>query len=1270
MKPMTQRRQRPRIEAPPRRLPRALRRLRRWLGYSLAGLVILAGLCVALASQLLPLLANHPQAVADWLTAQAGRPVALSGLRAAWTRQGPKFDLDGLRIGAGGERLDIGRAELQLDLYAGLFPGKPLTSLQLTGLELDLVRDADGRWQLLGLDRSAPEQTAGNPLKQLDGLGELLLHQARLRLRDERRGLRFELPRIDARLRAAGDAMRIGLRAQRDGGAPLTLVLALDAGRGDGHGYLGSERVELADWRALLPFDSSALAAGQLDGGVWFSLSGGEVDAVEFALALSGLRLDASADAEDPATAAADQLALPSLALGGRWHRTLDGWRLGMDLPWPQGQKSHAAVERSGDRLQVEAADWPLAPFALVAAHWPGIAVPMRQWLAEAAPRGSLQGLRGEWRDGRLHWVDGRVEQFGFAAVDDTPGIDGLALAFGGNAAGWTIEPLGTPLTLDWPPALRAPEQIALHGRLQLFRDAEAQWALDIEALDIRGEDYGVELAGGLLFDGGAPSASLRAAVAPGPAVAAKRWWIRHKMPAGTVEWLDEAIEDGWIERGAMVLQGDLDDWPFDQAEGRFEAEADLRDVRLRFRPDWPVAEGLAGNARFIDDGMLIEMSGQILALQARHALGRIAEFDHPLLELQVSADGSGPAMLELLRQSPLQASHGEHFDGLTIGGRGQIELDLQIPLDTELGEPQVRGLVQLEAAALADTRWGIAFEQASGPVRFSERGVAAEGLEVRFGDQPGRFDLAIGSFSADPGHAAEARLQGRFEPRTLLAAQPAVEWLQPFMIGASEWLLELAVPIDSDSVPTRLRVRSDLVGTRLALPAPLAKSAAVQMPLDLAIDLPSERGKLELKLGELLRLYGRLSDDGRFDGVAAFGAVAAVERPERGLRVVGQVPVLDIGGWAGLALATGDGEGLIADLDLAAGEIDLLERNFSETRLRLSRAADGSARLAVDGVPLQGTVDLPPEGLRALRGITGRFDRLHWPEARPGAVSFSAGDPAAIPPLHFWVGDLRIGESRLGEARLETFPVEQGMRIERFETRSPALELFARGDWTREGLRQRSTFALDFTAQDLGAMLRALGFEALVEGGQTLAKLQATWPGAPTGFSLEEIDGSLEVSVGRGRIPEVDPGGAGRVFGLLSLSEIPRRLALDFSDFFRAGLAFTRIEGSFTLDDGNALTDDLRIDGPAAEIRIRGRTGLKAQDYQQTMEVLPRAGSVLPIVGALAGGPAGAAIGAVAQAVLSRPFKQFTRTLYSVEGSWKEPMIEVLEKGPARGEP
>mgnify|MGYP006164930373 CR=1 FL=1 len=140
----------------------------------------------------------------------------------------------------------------------------------------------------------------------------------------------------------------------------------------------------------------------------------------------------------------------------------------------------------------------------------------------------------------------------------------------------------------------------------------------------------------------------------------------------------------------------------------------------------------------------------------------------------------------------------------------------------------------------------------------------------------------------------------------------------------------------------------------------------------------------------------------------------------------------------------------------------------------------------------------------------------------------------------------------------------------------------------------------------------------------------------------------------------------SGRVLGLISLAEIPRRLSLDFSDFFEKGFGFNTMQGEFVFADGRASTDLLQINGPAAEIRVSGSTDLRAQQYDQRIEVLPKAGGVLPAIGAIAGGPVGAAVGAVAQAVLQKPLKQAARTVYRVTGPWKEPVIEVMERGAA----
>lgn len=137
----------------------------------------------------------------------------------------------------------------------------------------------------------------------------------------------------------------------------------------------------------------------------------------------------------------------------------------------------------------------------------------------------------------------------------------------------------------------------------------------------------------------------------------------------------------------------------------------------------------------------------------------------------------------------------------------------------------------------------------------------------------------------------------------------------------------------------------------------------------------------------------------------------------------------------------------------------------------------------------------------------------------------------------------------------------------------------------------------------------------------------------------------------------------AGRVLGLLGVTQLRRRLSLDFSDFFAKGFAFDRVQGNAQLSQGTLRTEDLVMKGPAADIHLRGSTDLRLQRFDQTVDVLPKSGGLLTAVGALAGGPVGAAVGAVANAVLDKPMQGLGAKTYRVTGPWSSPKVETLDR-------
>ncbi|MET0232564.1 MAG: AsmA-like C-terminal region-containing protein [Rhodanobacteraceae bacterium] len=262
------------------------------------------------------------------------------------------------------------------------------------------------------------------------------------------------------------------------------------------------------------------------------------------------------------------------------------------------------------------------------------------------------------------------------------------------------------------------------------------------------------------------------------------------------------------------------------------------------------------------------------------------------------------------------------------------------------------------------------------------------------------------------------------------------------------------------------------------------------------------------------------------------------------------------------------------------------------------------------------------------------------------------------------------LGKASFGAAEFDSHPTADGMRVEKLESRSPNVNMTATGDWNGTEQRSSSHLTVRLTAQNLGHMMDALGFPGLIDGGETTADIDAIWPGPPSAFALAKLEtGAITLNVSEGRILEVEPG-AGRFFGLLSLSEIPRRLSLDFSDFFRSGLSFNSITGTFGIDKGNAYTSNLVIKSPAADIAVTGRTGLRAKDYDQQLAVTAHTGATLPIVGALAAGPVGAAAGLVLQGVLGKPMGKALGSTYRVTGSWEKPVVTVVSREAPRAPP
>ena len=495
---------------------------------------------------------------------------------------------------------------------------------------------------------------------------------------------------------------------------------------------------------------------------------------------------------------------------------------------------------------------------------------------------------------------------------------------------------------------------------------------------------------------------------------------------------------------------------------------------------------------------------------------------------------------------------------------------------------------------------------------------------------------------------------------------------LPGFVSGGAAWRLEALLP--RGGAPAELALRSDLRGVAVALPAPLGKAAGEAVPSWLALTLRGEAVEsVRFRYGA--RLAGRVRDpEGRPAGELRLGGEVPARAPaEPGLLLAGETAFLDLDGWRALLgaparAAPGDGGTPAAALRrvlVEARRVRFLGREWPSVELAGRREPDtGAWSVVVRSPRVEGTVRLPGRGGGPVRARLARLRLAPQPEeekARRGQAE--ALSPRGVPALDVGVDDLRYGVRALGRWRVVTEPAAEGLAIRRLEAEADVFRLHGRGTWLERGGRQTTRFEGTIESDDVGAALARLGYARGLEARHLRADVDGQWTGPPWRPALERLDGRLHLVIRKGRLLEVDPG-AGRLFGLLSLTALPRRLSLDFSDLFGRGLAFDVVEGDFLLEDGDAYTNNLILEGPTARIEIAGRIGLARRDYDQRVRVTPHLSGGLPLAGALLGGPAVGAAILLFQKAVRDPLAGVARYEYRLRGSWDEPVVERVREG------
>ncbi|MEO0364792.1 MAG: YhdP family protein [Pseudomonadota bacterium] len=727
--------------------------------------------------------------------------------------------------------------------------------------------------------------------------------------------------------------------------------------------------------------------------------------------------------------------------------------------------------------------------------------------------------------------------------------------------------------------------------------------------------------------------------------------------------WLQESLRAGRITRGDFALQGNLADFPFRDGNGVFRASASASDVVMRYASQWPTLTDVSAD---------VVLDGLTLSTRTNRGLSGDIPFQNSFVRFnditsgELLIDTEGSARLSQLRafaaDSPIAKVLGGQLERMSLEGNAAYEVQLRVPLK------QVR---DFEFSAEFETNDGsfaldylpFNLTEIDGLVRFDRGGAYATGVTGRL--LGGDTTIAVSPTSDLTSLLIEAD--------GMLSASDAVETFEIPIEGRANGVtpyqarLKLPrrkpdAPLDATRSPITVSLTSDLQGVEIDLPYPVGKSAEASADLRMSLAIGDViDGRVRLApLVDVVAEFARTDGEPlQFDRATVhLGEGEALRSSAPGLFIDGVIDRLRLGDW--LALRQEGSSGFMDLLQSIAVEVDDLYV-FGQRVLAVSGTLQRSGDdwlIDVQGPSVAGTIALP----RSLTGsapVVLDMQRLALIEADPLASGNT--DPTKLPALRIRAESFALGEREFGVLEAELNRVSDGLQANRIATASDAFSLSATGSWlASDDVAAGSITRLQGTVQstDVERMMAQLGYAPGVAAIGLNADFEVSWDGGPSTEFLSSLDGEAQLKIDEGTLDEVDPG-AGRVVGLLSLVELPRRLSLDFSDVFRKGFKFEEITGDFRIVNGDAFTCNLALKSPAADVGLIGRASLDRRNYNQTAIVSVKVGNTLPAVGAVVAGPqVGAALLLFSQ-IFKKPLQGMTEVYYQINGSWDEPSID-----------
>ncbi len=1215
----------------------------RYLWYGTVTMLVLIAVAVTIARTFFPELHTYKATVEGWASDAIGQRVHIGDFDARLVGITPTFIFNDVQLvdDNNQEIIRFDEARIGLSTFSSLRKRVPVPKkVTLSGISLSVTRQENGDIVLQGIDLVSQKTTTDRPensqliARWFFERGNLAVRNSTIVWRDmTRSGDKHVLQDVNLVLRNNGDIhylrgsflppVELGSGLKFEGRMTGELE---DIGHWNGQFRVSGERLDISELEPLTPWLGVRPQEGRLDIDVWGSWGSGQLRSMQGKLQVDRASLRVDKQEKD--------LVIRSLDATFGWQSNQQGWRLdvsGFDFVgsdkahWPE---LNFAVQRYNEtaakpaRLEISAGHLPVGEISRVLIHSGMVPEPHLGKLQTLDPRGNLHNvyIKSVVVDPFEHpfELSATFGNLGFNASSGLPGADGLSGSVRFTERRGTLFLDSKSTVLDFPGLFRTPLKAdKLYGHLG-WHYTDSEWHLITDRLVAENSEVKTETAVNVTIPAdGIVYMDLQSRFFDGDAAKKSTYLPTGIMDDALVKWLDESIIAGTIIEGGVVFNGRLQDFPFVNNEGRFLVSYDAKDMRLQYEPNWPEISQSRMHVEFNSQGVSIDVAGgEMAGNDVAGAEIRIPSYFDPVLELRAGATGGTQQVLEFLYNSPIAAGAGDFLRATKVTGVSTADLELFLPLseNTSKTHPtRYTGYIELDDSGFGLFDGQVVASNARGKIRFTEKEISADELTASMWGSPVEF--SINTVQQGTKSVTQVNAKGKTGLPELLAQQELIEIpvANPVDSGDVTWTATFGfggAASGNNDVP-HLAVNAEIKNAHLSLPAPLNFTQQDVIPVSLSVSMPVNQG-LALQLDIDDRVSTALAwqtVNGRpavQRGELRFGGTAML--PESNIfHVVGSPRKIELKRWLAVASAlrrkdeTANASSLPVVLNLGNVEV----------------------------VPSEGksaSVDLRPHDLPLLRGSIKHF---------------------------------QFNEMDLGRLEVATSESRGIYNIDKLNLSSDVFDINLWGTLSFSHGVHSTTLHLKVSSSDVGAMAKQLNYVTSIEGATGETDVTLYWGDSLSNFSWDKVSGTARIKMENGAFVDIEPG-AGRLFGLLSLSALPRRLVLDFSDM-KKGFHFDRLQGDLRITNGEAFNDDLRIIGRSGTLQLKGRTSLVVQDFDQKVTVKPKIGDAVAVGTGFAFGPQVGVVVLLLERLLGQPLNTAASVEYQVSGSWDAPVIERL---------